>query len=174
MTVIAQEFSRCGVRLGEFEKRAAAYQERRHELESDPHAPDGIAAFLTKTAVTIGLAAARDIPFAGSLLAPVNPVAVADQVDLARAYLVRKFRDQADVRLLLSPIDELTPVFVSGVNRVAEDRPIALFFDTYERIGPLLDSWLRQLYAGQYGDLPETLITTISGQRPLNPNLWGD
>jgi tetratricopeptide (TPR) repeat protein len=30
------------------------------------------------------------------------------------------------------------------------------------------------LYAGRYGDLPDTLITTISGQKPLNPNLWGD
>ena len=48
------------------------------------------------------------------------------------------------------------------------------FFDTYERTGLLLDHWLRNLYLGRYGDLPETLITTISGQRPLNPNLWGD
>ena len=40
--------------------------------------------------------------------------------------------------------------------------------------GPLLDHWLRRLYNGQYGDLPETLITTISGQHPLDPNLWGD
>ena len=30
------------------------------------------------------------------------------------------------------------------------------------------------MYAGRYGDLPETLITTISGQVPLNSNLWGD
>ena len=30
------------------------------------------------------------------------------------------------------------------------------------------------MYAGRYGDLPETLITTISGQKPLDPNLWGD
>ena len=72
MTAIAEEFSRGGARLGEFEKRAAAYRERRHELESDPHAPEGVAAFLTKTAVTIGLAAARDVPIAGSLLAPID------------------------------------------------------------------------------------------------------
>ena len=60
------------------------------------------------------------------------------------------------------------------MDRAAAGRPIALFIDTYERTGPLLDRWLRRLYAGQYGDLPETLITTISGQNPLNPNLWGD
>jgi tetratricopeptide (TPR) repeat protein/predicted ATPase len=174
MTVIAEEFSRGGARLAEFEKRAAAYRQRRQELESDPNAPDGVAAFFTKTAVVIGLAAARDIPVAGSLLAPVDPAAAAEQANRARTYLTRKFSDHADVRLLLSPVDELTPVFISGLNRAAADRSVALFFDTYERTGPLLDRWLRRLYAGGYGDLPPTLITTISGQNPLNPNLWGD
>jgi hypothetical protein len=37
-----------------------------------------------------------------------------------------------------------------------------------------LDQWLRILYAGRYGDLPETLVTTISGQKPLDPNVWGE
>jgi tetratricopeptide (TPR) repeat protein len=174
MTAIAEEFSRCGVRLVEFEKRATEYRQRRHELEADPQAPDGIASFVTKTAVTIGLAAARDLPVAGSLLAPVDAATAADQVDQARSYLARKFSDHAAVRLLLSPADELTPVFVAGLNRVAADRDIALFFDTYERTGPFLDYWLLSLYAGRYGDLPETLITTISGQEPLKSNLWGD
>ncbi len=174
MTVIAKEFGRSGVKLADFEKRAAKYWQRRHELESDPQAPDGLASFITKTAVTIGLAAARDIPVAGSLLAPVDAAVAADQVDRARAYLTRKFRDHADVRLLLSPADELTPVFVAGLNRAATGRNVAWFFDTYERTGVPLDHWLRGLYAGRYGDISETLITTISGQKPLNPNLWGD
>jgi tetratricopeptide (TPR) repeat protein len=174
MAAIAGEFSRGGARLGEFEKRSAAYRERRHALESDPDAPAGIATFITKTAIVVGLAAARDIPVAGSLLAPVDASAAADQADRARAYLTRKFSDHADVRLVLSPADELTPVFVAEIERVAAGRPVALFFDTYERTGPLLDSWLRRLYGGQYGDLPPTLVTTISGQHPLSPNLWGD
>jgi tetratricopeptide (TPR) repeat protein len=174
MTVIAEEFSRGGVRLGDFEKRAAAYQERRHELEADPQTPDGVATFLTKTAVTIGLAAARDVPIAGSLLAPVDAAATADQINRARTYLARKFRDHADVRLLLSPADELSPVFVSDMDRAALSRPVALFIDTYERTSPLLDQWLRRLYCGQYGDLPDTLIITISGQKPLDTNLWGE
>src|ERR1035437_2035525 len=174
MTVIAEEFSRVGVRFGEFEKRAAVYQERRHELEADPQTPAGVAAFLTKTAVTIGLAAARDVPIAGSLLAPVDAAGTADQINRARTYLARKFRDHADVRLLLSPADELSPVFVSDLDRAALSHPVALFIDTYERTGPLIEQWLRRLYCGQYGDLPDTLIATISGQKPLDPNLWGD
>ena len=174
MAIISEESSRQGVRLGEYEKRYAAYLERRHELESDPQAPDTVATFLTKTTVTIGLAAARDVPIAGSLLAPVNAAAMADQVDRARRYLARKFSNHSDVRLLLTPIDELSSVLVSEVNRAGAGRSISLFFDTYERTGPLLDRWLRSLYAGQYGELPESLITTISGQKPLNPNLWGE
>jgi tetratricopeptide (TPR) repeat protein len=174
MTAIAEQFSRAGSKLGDFEKRAAEYRQRRHELESDPHAPAGVAAFLTKTAVTIGLAAARDIPFAGSVLAPVDAAAAADQANQAREYLAKKFSDHRDVRLLLSPADELTPVFVAGLNRAAAGRTVALFFDTYERTAPFLDQWLRSLYAGSYGDLPETLVTTISGQKPLDPNLWGE
>ena len=55
MSAIAEQFGGAGGRMGGFEKRAAAYWRRRHELESDPAAPDGIAAFLTTTAVTIGL-----------------------------------------------------------------------------------------------------------------------
>ena len=174
MSAIAEEFSRRGVRLGDFEKRVAAYRQRRHELEADPDAPDGVAALLTRTAVTIGLHAARDIPIAGSILAPVDDARLIDQAHRARMYLARKFSDHADVRLLLSPADELTPVFVAGLNRIAGGRSVALFFDTYERTSALLDRWLRDLYAGRYGDLPGTLITTISGQHPLSANLWAD
>jgi len=174
MTVIAEELARSGARLGEFSKRVAAYRQRRHELESDPQAPDGVATFVTKTAVTVALAAGRDVPIAGSLLAPLDAAAIADQADRARAYLARKFANHGDIRLLLSPADVLTPVFVADLNRAAADRQIALFFDTYERTAPLLDHWLRDLYAGKYGDLPGALITTISGQYPLDPNLWGD
>jgi len=174
MSTIAEQFSRFGVRLGDFEKRAAAYRKRRHEMQSDPNAPAGVAAFLTATAVRVGLHAASGVPIAGSVLAPVDPAAAAEQANRARAYLASKIRDRADVRLLLSPADELTPVFVSGLNRAAAHRPIALFFDTYERTAPLLERWLLDLYGGRYGDLPETLVTTISGQLPLNPNLWSD
>jgi tetratricopeptide (TPR) repeat protein len=174
MSAIAEQFSRAGRKFGDFEKRVAEYQKRRHELESDPQAPVGVAAFVTKTAVTIGLAAARDIPVAGSILAPVDPVAAADQVNQVREYLAKKFSDHRDVRLLLSPADELTPVFLADLNNAIGGRAVALFFDTYEVTGLVLDRWLRSLYAGRYGDLPETLVTTISGQKPLDPNLWGE
>jgi tetratricopeptide (TPR) repeat protein len=175
MGSISDEFARRGVRLSGFEKRYVDYQKRRHEVESDPKAPEGVGAFLSKTAITIGLNAARDVPFAGSVLAPVDDAAVADQVNRALVYLVQKFSDHAERRLLLSPAEELTPVFVADLNQIAAaDRPVVLLFDTYEDTALILDKWLRELYAGRYGDLPADLITIISGQYPLNPNLWGE
>jgi hypothetical protein len=174
MAAIAEEFARADNRLTEFEKRADAYKQRRYELESDPHAPEGLSAFLTKTAVLVALAAARDVPIAGSLLAPVDAAAVAEQANQARSYIARKLRDHTDVSLLMSPTDELSQAFVRGLNRLGASRQLALFFDTYERTSQLLDRWLRDLYAGKYGDLPVTLVSTISGQYPLNANLWAD
>jgi len=58
MSAIARELSRGGARLEEFDRRTATYLKRRHQLVSDPHAPDGVTAFLTRTAVLIGLLAA--------------------------------------------------------------------------------------------------------------------
>lgn len=174
MSVIARELGQQGARLGDFDKRAAVYLRRRHELASDPHAPDGVASILTKNVVKVGLHAARGLPVAGGLLAPVDAAAAADQAERVRAYLASKLHDHADVRLLLSPTEELTPLFVSGLDRAAAGRLVALFIDTYERTGLLLDQWLRDLYAGRYGELPGTLITTISGQMPLDPSSWSD
>jgi tetratricopeptide (TPR) repeat protein len=175
MSAIADEFRRRGTRLTEFEKRAAVYKKRRRELESDSDVPYGLASFLARATVTTELHAGRDAPVAAArLLVPLEAAALADQLGQARtAYLARKFSD-VDARLLLSPADELTPLFVNGLARVTAGRPIALFFDTFERTAPLLDRWLRDLYAGLYGNLPATLVTTIAGQQPLNPSLWGE
>ena len=174
MSAIADEFARTDNRLTEFEKRADAYKQHRYELESDPQAPEGLASFLTRTAVAVAFAAARDVPIAGSLLAPVDATAVAEQANRARSYIARKLSDHTDVSLLMSPTEQLTEAFVRGLNRVDSSRQIALFFDTYERTSQLLDRWLRDLYSGRYGDLPVTLVSTISGQYPLDLNFWGD
>ena len=174
MSALARGRSSDGDRLEEFSKRARVYMQRRHELASDPHAPDGVAAFLTRTAVVIGLHAARGVPIAGGVLAPVDAAAAAEQADRARAYLASQLRYHADMRLLLSPAEELTPLFVAGLHRAAAGGPAALFSDTYERTGLLLDQWLRDMYAGRYGELPARLVTIISGQVPLDPNNWSD
>lgn len=174
MLAVAGDLKKDGAPLSDFENRMAQYRRRVQEVVADPGAPEGIASFLTKTVVTIGVAAARDIPVAGSLLAPLDAKTVADQADQARKYLAQKFSDHADVQLLTSPEDELTPSFVSGLCAASAGRPAVLFIDTYERTGLLLDDWLRRLYVGRYGDLPESLVVTIAGRMPLDQGLWRD
>jgi tetratricopeptide (TPR) repeat protein len=174
MSSITKEFGRSGIRVPDFEKRLASYQDRRNELTSDPDAPGGIGTLLTRMTVTAGIAAGSAAPVVGPIISQLNAETIAGQLDEFRKYVKGKFKDYADVRLVLSPADELTPGFVSLLNRAASDRPVALFFDTYERTAPVLDGWLRDLYAGKYGDLPAGLNVTIAGQHSLDPNLWGE
>ena len=172
LTFIAEEFRLNGARLGEFEKRLAVYWEHRRKMESDPNAPEGLAALLTKAVVGVTLSVGSGAPFVGGALARVNPAIVADQVNQARMYVARKVKDHTDILLLLSPDSDLTSAFVAGLDRIGKDRPIALFFDSYERSGIFLDRWLFSLHSGHYGNLPDSLVTAISGQNQLDQNLW--
>jgi len=88
-------------------------------------------------------------------------------------YLVDRLRSHEDVRLLLSPAEVLSPLFVQDLAELGQQRQLALFLDTYERTGSFLDPWLLDLLDGErYGDLPDTLTVTIAGQYPLDPNRW--
>ncbi|MEV5732212.1 tetratricopeptide repeat protein [Streptomyces sp. NPDC052292] len=50
-----------------------------------------------------------------------------------------------------------------------------LFFDTYERTGPMLDAWLRDvLVSDRYGQLPANVLVVLAGQTQLDPQYWGD
>ena len=60
----------------------------------------------------------------------------------AGSYLARKFGDHADVRLLPSAAEELTPAFVAGLNRVAGHRlfpadPTPVLHAVPQQRGPL-------------------------------------
>ncbi|GAA2377894.1 hypothetical protein [Streptomyces carpaticus] len=52
---------------------------------------------------------------------------------------------------------------------------VVLFFDVYERTGPALDRWLRDLVWGErYGELPLKVLVVMSGQGRLTPAVWGE
>ncbi|MEV0592446.1 tetratricopeptide repeat protein, partial [Nonomuraea cavernae] len=170
---IASDFASQGKRLKSLEERLATYADRLRETEADPDAPQDTGGFLTKTAVKVGLHTAKSIPVAGSLVELVDAEALTDQANKFRVYLSRKFRNHGDIRLLLSPADELTPILIQELAVLGDGgKPLALFFDTYERTSTFLDDWLLDLLTGRYGALPATLIITIAGQVPLNPNRW--
>ncbi|MGW3289600.1 tetratricopeptide repeat protein [Streptomyces sp. NPDC001002] len=168
---IAAELAHVNSPLRVFEKRHAYYEERRNELESDPQAPEGAPTFLTRTAVGIGLGAAKGIPIAGGFIQQVDPAALAEQAERIRKYLSKRMRSN-DVRLLMSPVDELSPLFVQGLAEVAQDRQLALFFDSYEQSRNLVENWLLDLFDGKYGDLTSALTVTIAGQHSLDLARW--
>jgi len=172
MHAMAVDLAAQGEKLKGFTKLYDAYLQRRREVEADPGAPTGIGAFLTRTTVKAGLHAAHAIPAVGGLADSVDAAELAEQADRLRVFLGSKFHKHEDVQLLLSPVAVLTPAFVRDVAEIGRRRVLALFFDTYEQTGPVLDDWLRTVLDGGYGDLPQDLVVTVAGRSALDPGQW--
>ena len=155
-----------------FIQRYSAYRQRRHELEAEAAPVEGIASLATKAAVRVALdTATASIPGGSMVAKAVDSAALADNVDRLRVGALQKRYKRDDVRLLTSPEEELTPLFLEGLYQLR--KPIALFFDTYERTAPYLDRWLRDVLTGRYGDATD-MIVTVAGRDPLNPSNWSD
>jgi len=169
MQRIVSDLSRHHEDMRGITKTLDTYYRRRLTVEADPDAPEGTATFLTQMAIHAGLHATHLVPGLGGLADFVDPAALADQLG---PLVARKFRRAEDARILLSPLDVLTPSFVQSITRAGRRRPIVLFFDTYEKTRPLLDGWLRAMLAGRYGDLPQDLVVVIAGRHPLDLRNW--
>lgn len=171
MARIAEQMAEQGHPMKGLLRMVETYRKRRSEVEADPQAPTGITTLMTRTATKLGVEALRTVPVAGAVAAVVDGEALADQTDHLRKFLGEKLRHE-DVRMLLSPAEALTPTFVRELAAGKQARPLALFFDTYERTGPFLDDWLRALLEGQYGPLPTDVVITIAGRDPLDAAAW--
>jgi tetratricopeptide (TPR) repeat protein len=173
MAAIAAALGQQGSPLERFQARHQVYEQRRGELQGDPAAPQEAATLWTRTAMRLTLRVAREIPVLKVAAAVADDPAVIEGTDRLRRYLMDRLRNHEDVRLLLSPAEVLSPLFVQDLAELGQRRQLALFFDTYERTGSFLDPWLLDLLDGdRYGDLPETLTVTIAGQYPLEANRW--
>ncbi len=172
MRAIAVDLARQGTDTDRLIKLLDEYQQRRFEAEADPDAPSGLATFMTQTAVRMGLHAAHAVPGVGGLADAVDADVLAAQADHLRVFLGRKFRRHEDVRLLLSPLVVLTPVLVRCLAQAGRRSPLALFFDTYEQTGPVLDGWLRSVLNEDHGELPVDMVVTVAGRSPLDPSAW--
>ncbi|MFF5042114.1 tetratricopeptide repeat protein [Streptomyces nigra] len=183
MAAISAQFARQGIELKALDKALAAYRQRRHEAETASAVPDpgpgtaAPAASATSTAVArAGLIGLGMVPAVGAFAGAIDAAQVAQSTDRARAALGARFRNHDDVRLVLEPLEVLTPVFLRELNEVAGRHPwIALFFDTYEQSSPFLDPWLLDLVTtDRYGRLPANLVVTLAGQYGPDPARWGD
>ncbi|WP_407565511.1 tetratricopeptide repeat protein [Streptomyces sp. 184] len=125
-------------------------------------------------AAQAGLAGLGLVPGLGAVAGAMDPQQVAQSLDRWRAALSTRLRSHDDVQLVLSPLQALTPAFLDDLRAVATAVPwIALFFDTYERTGPVLDAWLCDVMTSdRYGALPANLVVTRAGQQRLDPARW--
>jgi tetratricopeptide (TPR) repeat protein len=172
MAKLTLDLTRAGYPLKRLEKQLATYKAHRHQLESDPMAPPGTFEFIAQTALRTVLQAAKAVPGGGIAAEIVDPAAAAEQAERLRSYLSKKLRRTDDIRLVLSPTEVLTPVFVEDLAAIGKQLTVALFFDTFERTGTFIEGWLLDLLDGRYGALPGDLAITIAGQSPLNANRW--
>ncbi|MGW0410215.1 tetratricopeptide repeat protein [Streptomyces collinus] len=190
MEAISSQFNQEGVELKGFEKLLATYRQRRHEADAsaglagmpsesteggsgnDRQSPSPSSVLGSQLALTgLGM-----IPGVGAFTGVLDPNQVAAGADRLKALLSSRLRNHEDVELVLSPIQGLTPAFLRSLTEAAERRSwIVLFFDTYERIGPMLDVWLRDiLVTDRYGQLPANVIVVLAGQSELDVRCWGD
>ncbi|MFH8403453.1 tetratricopeptide repeat protein [Streptomyces sp. NPDC018019] len=181
MAEISARLGRQGSPLKSFDKLLATYRERRHEAEAALAGPDepGDEAPPSPGSLIIaraGVAGMGLIPGVGPFAGAVDTTQLARGTDRLRSRIGARLRSHDDVRLVLSPAEVLTPVFVRELSDAADAVPVlALFFDTYEATSPLLDTWLRDLlFSDRYGPLAPNVMVTLSGRDPLDRRCWAD
>ncbi|WP_239590121.1 tetratricopeptide repeat protein [Streptomyces aureoverticillatus] len=195
---VAAQFARQERRLKGLERALAGYRQRVREAGAGAAVDPG-ATGAAGAAGAPGTTGAPGAPSAGSRLVAragvvgigmvpvVGPFAAGavDPEQLARGAdgLRERFgsrRPRGTGEDLAGPLLEaeraLTPAFTDDLTSAAGAAPwLVLFFDTYERTAPFLDGWLRDVMTtDRYGELPANTVVVLSGQRPLDPQLWDD
>ncbi|SDX81915.1 hypothetical protein SAMN05216215_1015157 [Saccharopolyspora shandongensis] len=175
MGAIARQLAGQGGETRGFAQRLAEYERRHDDVLSDPQAPSEARELVMSTAIRFGLGVVRmAAPGLGPVADAVPPERLQAWMEQCRGYFARKFGSQADVRLLLSPVEELTPFLVEDLRKLAQHRQLVMLFDNYERTSEVIEQWLLRMLQGHYGELPVALILGIAGQHPLDPNSWGE
>ncbi|TRO56060.1 ATP-binding protein, partial [Streptomyces sp. IB201691-2A2] len=191
LEALSSQFAQQGLALKDFDKALVAYRQRRHEaavvaesLSAEaadgrggneagagdvPPSPGGV------VAAQVGLVALGMLPGVGAFTGALDPNQVAAGAGRLKG-LGGRFRSHDDLQMMLAPLKALTPVFLKDLAEVARRRPwVVLFFDTYERIGPLLDVWLRDtMMLARYGDVPANVLVVLAGQTRLDVRVWAD
>ncbi|WP_063856602.1 ATP-binding protein [Kitasatospora griseola] len=176
MKSLAGQFAQQGAPMKALERLLNTYQQRRHEadagvVEGSPAPSPG-----SVIASRVGLAGLGLIPGVGAFTGALDANQVAAGAEQLKGMLSARLRSHEDVQLVLSPVQALAPVFLQELAEIAQRRSwVVLFFDTYERTGPVLDTWLRDvLVSDRYGELPANVLVVLAGQGRLDTQCWGD
>jgi len=169
MARLARQLAEAGAPLRAFDERYQKYRACMQEVEADPAAPQGVFDSLGRKTVRLVIGGAGMAPGGQAAGGPLKDVggyeqALVEQVEGWTAYLTERFKDKDEVALVKEPVETLTPLFVEGVNEHADERPVVLCFDTWERTGGHLGEWLRGLSEG--GGLSAGVWLVVAGRNP--------
>ncbi|MFF4009777.1 tetratricopeptide repeat protein [Streptomyces sp. NPDC001717] len=187
MEAISSRLGRQGHPLKKFDKQLITYRQRRHQAENEgpsqqpgpgePGSVDPAPASPSSTVLAqVGLVGLGMLPGVGAFTGAVDPRQVALGADRMRAILNTRLRSHDDVQLVMRPLEKLTPVFLEDLAEVAAHcERVVLFFDVFERTGPILDAWLQDIIFGEnHCGLPVNVQIVLSGRLRLDPRNWGD
>ncbi|MFD9501075.1 tetratricopeptide repeat protein [Streptomyces sp. NPDC060035] len=188
METVSARLGQQGHPLKRFDKQLATYRQRRHQAESAAPAPQAApgepgaagpvpsASPSSTVAAQVGLVGLGMLPGVGAFVGAVDPQQVALGADRMRTMLNMRLRSHDDVQLVMNPVAGLAPVFLEDLADVSERcERVVLFFDVYERTGPVLDAWLQSIVFGEeHGSLPVNVQIVLSGQLRLDARVWGD
>lgn len=187
MEAISGRLGQQGRPLKRFDKQLTTYRQRRHQAENEGttqnpapgelgNADSAPASPGSTVLAQVGLVGLGMVPGIGAFTGAVDPRQIALGADRMRAVLNTRLRSHDDVQLVMRPVEKLTPVFLEDLAEVAAhcDR-VVLFFDVFERTGPILDAWLQNVIFGEnHCGLPANVQIVLSGQQRLDPQSWGD
>ncbi|MCX2732970.1 ATP-binding protein [Saccharopolyspora sp. NFXS83] len=175
LAAISRQWAGQGGQARSFEIRLAEYSKNRDEVLSDPQAPRAARELFLTNVVRVGKGIAKTaVPGLTAVADEYTSDELVSHLERTRAFLADKFRTHDQVELLLSPVEELSPLLVNDMRRLADHRPLALFIDDYERTSAVVEPWLLRMLEGRFGELPTNLVVVVAGQHPLDVNTWGE
>ncbi len=171
MCRLAQLLDQAGHPLKSFTERYQTYLQLQEKIEKEPDRPDLLSHLFSRAVGKSAVVVGRATPVTSLALDLVGPDVVESQVSALSGYLFRKLKNKDEVRLVLEPTIELSPLFVADLSRVAGARQVVLIFDTFEDTGHTLLPWLLQLFEGRYGDVSEYISFVFAG-RSFDAHNW--
>jgi len=129
----AQHLAEQGFSLKHFEDRYKTYLQKKHEIESDPEAPHGLAAIIGRTVVRSAFVVGDMVPGLRKGLDILPQESLEKQASELGTYLAKKFSNKEDVvTLMKEPAHILTPLFFEDLNEVAQTQGVLLSIDNFE------------------------------------------
>jgi hypothetical protein len=131
--------------LKRFDERYKVYRQKMDEIESDPEAPQGLAALVSKAVVRTAYIGGDLLPGVRKGLECFPRESVETHASEWATYLTKKLTYKDDIALLKEPISILTPLFFEDLNEVAKKQRILLCFENFEATRQELQAWLMNL-----------------------------